>query len=103
MDRAHKAELARLLDRLAAAGTALLVATHDPEFAAAFARRVVLLGDGRPIADGPVADVLSGGWYFATETARILGGAGGVLEPVAGAALVAARLAARAPAVEVPR
>ncbi len=47
-----------LLDRLAAAGTALLVATHDPEFAAAFAQRVVLLGDGRPIADGPVADVL---------------------------------------------
>ena len=109
MDRAHKAELARLLVRLAAAGTALLVATHDPEFAAAFARRVVLLGDGRPIADGAAADVLSGGWYFATETARILGGAGGALEPAAGAALVRARIAAaHAPtpgptAVEVPR
>ncbi len=98
MDRAHKAELARLLDRLAAAGSALLVATHDPEFAAAFAQRVVLLGDGRPIADGPVADVLAGGWYFATETARILGGAGGALDPDSGAALIRARLAARADA-----
>jgi energy-coupling factor transport system ATP-binding protein len=98
MDRAHKAELAALLRRLADAGSALLVATHDPEFAAAFAERVVLLGDGRPIADGPVAEVLSGGWYFATETARVLGGAGGALLPEEGAALVRARLGQSAPA-----
>ena len=93
MDRAHKADLAVLLARFATAGAALLVATHDPEFAAAFAERVVLLGDGRPIADGPAAEVLSGGWYFATETARILGGAGGALDPETGAALVRTRLA----------
>ena len=62
-------------------GTALLVATHDPEFAAAVADRVVLLADGAPIADGPAGEVLAGGWYFATETARILGGAGGALDP----------------------
>ena len=35
----------------------------------------------------PVAEVLAGGWYFATETARILGGAGGALTPEEGAAL----------------
>ncbi|HEX7290995.1 MAG TPA: ATP-binding cassette domain-containing protein, partial [Conexibacter sp.] len=70
MDRAHKADLAVLLGRLAASGTALLVATHDPEFAATVAERVVLLADGAPIADGAAADVLAGGWYFATETAR---------------------------------
>ncbi len=66
----------------------VLVATHDPEFAAAFADRVVLLADGAPVADGPVSEVLSGGTYFATETARILGGAGGVLTPEQGAALI---------------
>jgi len=98
MDRAHKADLAVLLGRLAATGTGLLVATHDPEFAAAVADRVVLLADGAPIADGAAADVLAGGWYFATETARILRGAGGALDPDAGAALIRARLAA-APAV----
>ncbi len=38
---------------LAASGAAVLVATHDAEFAAAFAERVVLLADGRPIADAP--------------------------------------------------
>ena len=99
MDRAHKADLAVLLGRLAATGTALLVATHDPEFAAAVADRVVLLADGAPIADGAAADVLAGGWYFATETARILRGAGGALDPDAGAALVRAQLAEHRPEV----
>ena len=50
MDRGAKEELARLLQTLDAA---VLVATHDPEFVAAFAERVVLLADGAPIADGP--------------------------------------------------
>ncbi len=54
----------------------------------------MLLADGRVIADGPTAELLAGGWYFATETARILGGAGGALLPEQGAALLAARAAA---------
>jgi energy-coupling factor transport system ATP-binding protein len=85
MDRRHKHELAQLLRRLNAA---VLVATHDPEFVAAFADRVVLLADGAPIADGPTAEVLSGGTYFATETARILGGAGRALTPEQGIRLL---------------
>ena len=89
MDRGHKDRLAlRLLD-LAAAGAAVIVATHDAEFAAAFGRRTVLLGDGRPVADAPTAEVLGGGWYFATQTARVLGG--GALTPEQGAALIAPR------------
>jgi energy-coupling factor transporter ATP-binding protein EcfA2 len=85
MDRALKAELAATLRALDAA---VLVATHDPEFVAAFAQRVVLLADGAPIADGPTDQVLCGGTYFATETARILGGAGGALLPDEGAELI---------------
>jgi energy-coupling factor transport system ATP-binding protein len=57
----------------------------------------VLLADGRPIADGPIEEILAGGWYFATETARILGGAGGALLPEQGAELL--RGARPAPAV----
>jgi energy-coupling factor transport system ATP-binding protein len=64
----------------------VIVATHDAEFAAAFAARTVLLGDGRPVADDATAEVLAGGWYFATQTARILGGA--ALLPEEGAALL---------------
>ncbi len=92
MDRDHKNRLAELLSGLDAA---VIVATHDPEFAAAFARRVVLLADGAPIADGSASEVLAGGSYFATETARILGGAGGALTPAEGAALIGSRAVAQ--------
>jgi energy-coupling factor transport system ATP-binding protein len=84
MDRGVKEELARLLTSLPAA---VLVATHDPEFADAFADRVLLLGAGALVADGACAEVLSGGLYFATERARILAGAGTAsLEPTSGTA-----------------
>ncbi len=90
MDREAKAALAAELRRRAGEGQAVIVATHDPEFAAACARRVVLLADGRVIADGPVTELLAGGWYFSTETARVLGGAGGALLPEQGAELLRA-------------
>jgi energy-coupling factor transport system ATP-binding protein len=91
MDRGRKGDLAQLLRGLDAA---VLVATHDPEFAAAFADRVILLADGAPIADGPVGQVLAGGTYFATETARILGGAGEALTPEDGLVVLQKSLAA---------
>ena len=87
MDRARKDDLVGLIDRLAAAGAAVIVATHDVEFAASFAQRVVLLGDGEVIADGSAAEVLSGGWYFATEVARILNAAG-LITPEQGAEML---------------
>ena len=90
MDRAAKDRLAGWLRERARAGAAVLVATHDAEFAAAFAQRAVLLADGRVIADGAIGEVLAGGWYFATETARILDGAGGALTAEQGAALLLA-------------
>lgn len=73
MDRGRKDDLAEFIGDLAGRGAAVVVATHDVEFAAAFAERVVLLGDGVVVADGNVGEILSGGWYFATEVARILG------------------------------
>jgi energy-coupling factor transporter ATP-binding protein EcfA2 len=88
MDREAKVELARELRRRAGEGQAVIVATHDPEFAAACADRALLMADGRVIVDGSTAQLLSGGWYFATETARILGGAGGALLPEEGAELL---------------
>ncbi|MDX6615158.1 MAG: energy-coupling factor transport system ATP-binding protein [Solirubrobacterales bacterium] len=73
MDRSRKEDLAAFARELAARGSAVAIATHDVEFAAAFADRVVLFGEGEVIADGPVSELLSGGWYFATEVARVLG------------------------------
>jgi energy-coupling factor transport system ATP-binding protein len=93
MDREAKAELAAALRSRARAGQAVVLATHDPEFAAACADRAILLADGRIIADGPASELLAGGWYFATETARILSGAAGALLPEQGAALLRADVA----------
>jgi energy-coupling factor transport system ATP-binding protein len=87
MDRARKDELVDLIRRLAGGGAAVVVATHDVEFAAGFAERVVLLGDGVVVADGPMAEILSGGWYFATEVARVLD-LPGVVTPEQGAAVL---------------
>jgi energy-coupling factor transporter ATP-binding protein EcfA2 len=88
MDRGRKDELALWTDELARRGSAVVIATHDVEFAAAFADRTVLLADGETIADGPSGEILSGGWYFATEVARILG-AGGAVTPELGAEVLA--------------
>ena len=92
MDRARKADLARWAGGLADLGASVVVATHDVEFGSVFAERVVLLGDGELIADGPVAEILSGGWYFATQVSRILGVAGAI-SPERGAELLRSRLA----------
>jgi energy-coupling factor transport system ATP-binding protein len=100
MDRARKDDLVALIKALASSvpfvahestkatrGAAVVVATHDVEFAAAFAERVVLLGAGVVVADGPAAEILSGGWYFATEVARVLD-LPGVVTPEQGAAVL---------------
>ncbi len=95
MDRASKLRLTGRLRELSADGTAVLVATHDVEFAAELAVRAVLMADGRVIADGPIGEVLGGGWYFTTETARVLDGAGAALLPEQGADAAAGRDRAR--------
>jgi energy-coupling factor transport system ATP-binding protein len=95
-DRALKEDLSEWIAELATQGAGLLVATHDVEFAARFATRVVMLARGRKIADGAPQEVLGGGWYFATETARLTGGA--AITPERGAPLLrpAAELQGRA-------
>jgi energy-coupling factor transport system ATP-binding protein len=96
MDRARKDELARWARELSSRGTAVVIATHDVEFAAGFADRTVLIADGEPIADGPTGEILAGGWYFATEVARILGAEWAVTPELGADALM--RLTAEAPA-----
>jgi energy-coupling factor transport system ATP-binding protein len=48
-----------------------VLATHDVELAARCATRVVVLGDGDVVADGPGRDVLAGS-LFAPQTLRVL-------------------------------
>jgi len=72
MDTLHKAELAALLRRWAANGRCVLVVTHDVEFAARVAGRVLVVGDGSLLADGPVHEVLNGSLFFSTQINRLL-------------------------------
>ncbi|HQJ97122.1 MAG TPA: ABC transporter ATP-binding protein, partial [Thermoleophilia bacterium] len=72
MDPAHKLALTATLRRWAAAGRCVVVVTHDVEFAARCASRVVVLGDGGVLADGTTADVLNGALFFSTQVNRLL-------------------------------
>jgi energy-coupling factor transport system ATP-binding protein len=93
MDRVHQDELTARIGEIAAAGAAVVVATHDTEFTAAFADRVVLLGQGVVIADGPPAEILGGGRHFSTQVARITEGAGLLPEEIADGAAPLAEVA----------
>jgi energy-coupling factor transport system ATP-binding protein len=97
MDSVHRDELVARIHELADEGAAVMVATHDTEFAAALAGRIVLLGQGVVIADGSPRDVLAGGRHFSTEVARVTNGA--ALLPEDGAAILT-RGAVEAPAAE---
>jgi energy-coupling factor transporter ATP-binding protein EcfA2 len=65
--------LVEILARLRADGVAILLATHDVELVAEVATRVVLLGDGRVVADGAPRQVLSGSLTFATAINKLYG------------------------------
>jgi energy-coupling factor transport system ATP-binding protein len=72
LDYGAKRRLTALLRSLAADGHAILVATHDVEFVAATADRVVVMADGEIVADGPSADVVVASPAFAPQIAKIL-------------------------------
>lgn len=72
LDYGAKHRLAGVLDRLAAEGHTVVLATHDVEMAAETADRVVILADGQVVADGPVRDVLSASPAFAPQVTKVL-------------------------------
>ena len=72
LDYHAKDALAGLLQGLAAAGHTVIVSTHDVEFAAAAADRVVVLATGEVVTDGPVGEVLSASPAFAPQVAKVL-------------------------------
>jgi energy-coupling factor transporter ATP-binding protein EcfA2 len=72
LDYAAKARLVAHLRRLAGAGHAIVLATHDVELAADVADRVVILADGTVVADGPAPEVVLSSPAFAPQVAKIL-------------------------------
>ncbi|MFJ1730277.1 ABC transporter ATP-binding protein [Streptomyces sp. NPDC088254] len=72
LDYQAKTALIGIVDALAAEGRAVVISTHDVEFAARAADRVVVLAEGDVVADGPTTEVIVSSPTFAPQTAKIL-------------------------------
>jgi energy-coupling factor transport system ATP-binding protein len=72
LDYEAKDRLIGVLERLAAGGHAVVIATHDVEVVARVADRVVVLADGEVVADGPARDVVVHSPVFAPQVAKVL-------------------------------
>ncbi|MFD5931013.1 MULTISPECIES: ABC transporter ATP-binding protein [unclassified Streptomyces] len=72
LDYRAKGELIRIVDDLAAEGRAVVISTHDVEFVARAADRVVVMAEGDIVADGPTSEVIVASPVFAPQTAKIL-------------------------------
>jgi len=72
LDYLAKRALIDILDILAGEGRAVVIATHDVEFAAGAADRVVVMAVGDVVADGPTAAVVTASPAFAPQLAKIL-------------------------------
>lgn len=71
IDAQSRAALESAVSAHAQGGGAVVLATHDVELAARVATRVVVLGDGEVVAEGPAAEVLAGS-LFAPQVLRVL-------------------------------
>jgi energy-coupling factor transport system ATP-binding protein len=72
LDYGAKTRLRQILTELAEAGHAILVATHDVEFVAAAASRVVVLAEGEVVTDAPARQALADSPVFAPQVAKVL-------------------------------
>ncbi len=72
LDYHAKERFGEVVREMAAQGRAVMVATHDVEFVASSADRVVVLADGEVVADGPTAEVTVSSPAFAPQVAKIM-------------------------------
>ncbi len=72
LDYTAKARLTQLLTDRARAGSAVILTSHDVEFVAGCADRVVTLAEGEVVADGPARDILVASPTFAPQVAKVL-------------------------------
>ncbi|MFE3676590.1 ABC transporter ATP-binding protein [Streptomyces griseus] len=72
LDYRAKGELIGIVDGLAAEGRTVVISTHDVEFVARAADRVVVMAEGDVVADGPTTEVIVASPVFAPQTAKVL-------------------------------
>jgi energy-coupling factor transport system ATP-binding protein len=72
LDYGAKRAFRAIVHRLAAEQRSVVIATHDVEFVAATCDRVIVMGDGEVIADGPTPEIIVASPAFAPQVAKIL-------------------------------
>jgi energy-coupling factor transport system ATP-binding protein len=72
LDYGAKRALIKIVDQMADEGRAVVIATHDVEFVASAADRVVVLAEGEIVADGATAEVIGASPAFAPQVAKVL-------------------------------
>jgi len=72
LDYSAKRALRDTVRGLADDGSAVAIATHDVEFVATAADRVVVMSEGEVVADGPTAEVVGASPAFAPQVAKVL-------------------------------
>ncbi|MFQ5342510.1 MAG: ATP-binding cassette domain-containing protein [Anaerolineae bacterium] len=71
LDYRQKATLTSILRQHQAAGQAALLVTHDVELVAAAANRMVILEEGKVVAEGPTSEVMRDHPRFASQLSRL--------------------------------
>ena len=71
MDAFFKQRFGALLRKLCSQGAAIVLISHDIEFCAEFADRLLMFANGGVIAEGSPREVLSGNSFYTTAAARI--------------------------------
>ncbi len=71
LDYRQKETLAAFLSELREEGRTILMSTHDVELAARCADRVVILGEGQVVVDGPTRTVMSESMVFSTQVNKL--------------------------------
>ena len=72
LDYLNKEQLIGILTDLRHRGVTVMMATHDVELVARCADRVVILGEGQVVVDGPVREVMTGSLVFASQINKLL-------------------------------
>ena len=72
LDYGAKRRLTNVLAEYVKGGGAVLLSSHDVEFVAGCADRVIVLADGEVVADGTAVDVLVASPIFAPQVAKVL-------------------------------
>ncbi len=72
LESALKSKLGHILKKLNAEGTAIILVTHDTDFASSFCKRYMLMFNGSIVADGGKQEVLADGIFYTTSINKLL-------------------------------